>query len=249
MITAKTPGEEAGKPKNWQLRAKILLRVSITLAVVAVGTTIGWLNSYAPLAKDWSIIANVATAVGTLGLALFAVLAWRLQIKNLTKMEEQIRTSENRVIEERQQAYFVDYMLALKKMADSATDSDIDTAKLREKTTDTWMAWSMDMMREHQEMREVTGTFNRMLGEQAQDIDLDMHMVEANIRASDKVSDRDGEESERIVTKFAREYLPSVRAYLGVIQDWQMNPSRRKEITAKLKASISDALLQSDNYV
>lgn len=189
------------------------------------------------------------TAWATVVLAVFAIAAWATARRTLGKMEEQIRTSENRVIEERQQAYFVEYMLALKKMADSATDSDIDTAKLREKTTDTWMVWSMDMMREHQEMREVTGTFNRMLGEQAEDFDLDMQMVETNIRASDKVSDRDGEESARIVTKFAREYLPSVRAYLGVIQDWQMNPSRRKEITAKLKASISDALLRSDNYV
>lgn len=249
MITEETPGEEVGKPKNWQLRTKILMWSCIVLAVVALGTTVGWLNSYEPLAKEWAVIANVATAVGTIGLALFAVLAWRLQVKNIEKMEEQIHTAEDRTIEERQQAYLVNYMLALKKMADSATDSDIDTAELRQKTTDTWMVWSMDMIREHQEMREVTGRFNSMLGELAAEIEMDTCLVEARIRSSDKVSDRDGEESARIVTKFSREYLPSVRAYLGVIQDWQMNPSRRKEISGKLKEELSNVPRQSDEYV
>lgn len=65
--------------------------VSMFLAVIATVTTIGWLNSYPPMATEWAVVSNLVTAFGTLGLAIFAVLAWLSSGRTLKTMRKQIR--------------------------------------------------------------------------------------------------------------------------------------------------------------
>lgn len=197
----------------------------------------------------WMASAAAVSAAATIILAVFAVRAWRVSQETLRKMEKQIRTSESRVIEERQQAYLADYMLALKKMADSATDTELETSDLYNKAVDAWMLWSMDMLREHRGMRTLTGRLNRFYGEQAIGIELDYEIVVASINASEVTAKQDGAILDRIVSRFARQYLPDVRNYLIAIQDWQMNAVQREDIYASLEAQLSNIPAHEDDYV
>lgn len=84
-------GEKMSNRTKWWRRIARWKWTSPILAVLAIATTIGWLNSYPPMATEWSVVANVATAFGTIGLAIFAVLAWLSSKATLSVMRKQIK--------------------------------------------------------------------------------------------------------------------------------------------------------------
>lgn len=66
-----------GKWKSLTPRERVFVWIAGALGVVAAITTVGWLNSYPPMATDWAVASGVSTALGTFLLAFFAWKAWR----------------------------------------------------------------------------------------------------------------------------------------------------------------------------
>lgn len=247
------------KFKNWTTNEKHLALAGMLFFTTAVCASIGWVSATtsqsvagtesAPSAgPDMATVATIASAIATILLAVFAIAAWRLQGKNLEKMEEQIRTQENRVIEERQQAYLADYMLALKKMANSANEEDVDTVALRDRTTDTLMLWTMDMLRNHKEMRKLTKEINYMLGDQAEELGLDFSLARDMPGATKSECIAKGNEVSRLTALNYRQYRPSVDGYLVSLQEWQMNVERRAEIFDNLTKKFNISPNLDDNF-
>jgi hypothetical protein len=89
MIIEETKSSETKKCQRW---AKAMTWTSVVLALVSLGATIGWLNSYPPMAPDVSAIATAISALATVGLAIFAILAWLSSQNTIETMRDQIAT-------------------------------------------------------------------------------------------------------------------------------------------------------------
>lgn len=198
--------------------------------------------AYPVASADSQTWATWATAVFTLLLAVFAFIAWRTSRKTLAKMEDQIRTQENRAIDERQHAYLVDYLLALKTLANSMDETDVDWESLKTNATDTWMVWSMDLLRDEPEMHELTGKANvhytaqfSYLHERWKNHEGPALGLTTGVLAKDIVPAVARKNAEEI---FAQKV--SVLGYLQDLQRWETTRASRQEIYERL-ASKFDA--------
>lgn len=208
--------------------------------------------AYPVASADSAAWAAWATAAITLLLAVFALFAWITARNTLAKMEEQIRTQENRAIDERQHAYLVDYVIAIKTMSNSIHDEDADWKSLHVRATDTWMVWSMELLREEQGMYELTGKANahfRLFGSNLRAEYLDaktaaesevlMTIAEGASRESAKAKFDRLEELEDLIYEHGR----STKGYIESLQRWETARSKRPAEYQKLRAKLSSVIM------
>ena len=235
MITADTPEQKMKKPKNWQQEAKKRLWASVALAFVAFGTTIGWLNSYPPMAPDIIAIATAVSAIATVGLAIFASLAWKNSEATLANLETQIadqRVANSQAIQTasinndaaikaadelathtRQKEHLARYSTDLLNLVGAAVNGE-NLSSYTNACTVSWMIWGMELFGSDEEFRELIGKWNTLVAE------------ECRAYRGFQLADTDKNQ-----LKIYEDLLASkVGNIIGNLQTWQVDHSRREEM-------------------
>lgn len=203
--------------------------------------------AYPVSSADSQTWAAWVTAIATVGLAVLALAAWSVAKKSLNKMQAQIDVSERRVIEERQQAYFIEYWLSVNKFADIAFDKDSDLRKAQREMFLKWQIWTLDMYRDNREFRKLTSEWHgywvdessRIRGEEKR---LNSPVHGGSIRLAHEVDDKAKRNLEASIANF-RLYLPR---YMSALQRWQAEITNRKHIQNRLDGLLKVVKAKND---
>lgn len=114
--------------------------------------------------------ATWLSAIATLGLAVFAVLAWTNSRETLRHMRKELRDTERRAELDRQLPYLATVVNSIHAMLHATLDAGSEMDEARSRLTEAWTNWSTSVLSTDKEIARMSGLVCFYLRQRAQRI-------------------------------------------------------------------------------